>query len=200
MKAEVLGVDEVHSGRWLNLFNIHYRRPKKEGGFTGGIWSFVSRNKNPELGKLVTNAVVIVATVNRPEGKRLLISKEYRFPIGGYEWGFSAGLMDKNETPEAAAKRELFEETGLTVTKVVSVSPPIVSSAGLSDETVQMVFVEAEGELTTKNQEENEDIESWLFDYDAIVRLCDRTGEFEGVIIAAKAWPILYMFKQLGAL
>lgn len=194
---KVLSLERIATDRWLSMFRIFYEN--KNG--KKGTWTFVSRNKSPKLEEFPpTNAVIIVARVNRPEGWRLLITKEMRIVVGGYEYGFPAGLMEKGETPEAAATRELFEETGLTITKFIRVSPPIISSAGLSDETVQMVFVEAEGELSNKNLEENEDIEASLFDHETLVRLSQRTGEFEGVRIAAKAWPILYSLEQSGVI
>lgn len=38
-------------------------------------------------------------------------------------WGFPKGHPDKNETPLETAQRELFEETGLTVSKILSPQP-----------------------------------------------------------------------------
>ncbi len=39
---------------------------------------------------------------------------QYRFPTGTYEWEIPEGGADPGEEPEACAKRELREETGLT--------------------------------------------------------------------------------------
>lgn len=181
--------------RWLNLFSVFYENRGKNGN-----WVFASRNQNFEIDSpLRTNAVVIVPVVKTLDGERLLLIKEFRLPIRTYEYGFPAGLMDVDENAVDAAKRELEEETGLTVTNIIKSSPPVVSSAGLSDEIVEIVFVEAEGIISTDKQEASEDIESLLLDRAAVTRLCDRTGEFENVLISAKAWSILDSYKRFGS-
>lgn len=182
--------------RFLNLWYAKYQLPNEQQERT---WIFASRNnpprlKPPEKG----DAVVIVAFVDTAEGRRLLCTKEYRVPINAEEYGFPAGLIEPDEDTESAARRELPEETGLTVTKVLRVSPPIISSAGLSDESVQMVFVLAEGELSKKNLEDGEDIDSFLLTLREVSDLCQRQGKFAGVTIAAKAWPILLMLDLGG--
>jgi len=56
-------------------------------------------------------AVVIVALDG--EGRVLLLS-QYRHPVSGFVVELPAGLLDKpDETPFAAAQRELYEEAGL---------------------------------------------------------------------------------------
>jgi ADP-ribose pyrophosphatase len=181
--------ENTPSLRFLNLFTAQYKTlAGKEGK-----WTFASRSREPMLCPSV-NAVIVVAMVRTAAGPRLLCTSEFRIPIGCREYGFCAGLIDKGETPEQAAKRELKEETGLTVTKVVLTSPPLVSSAGLSDEAVHLVFVEAEGEISTAGQEANEDIKPFLADSETIERMVYMMEEFDGAI-AAKAWPVLMFFN-----
>ena len=54
-----------------------------------------------------------------------------------------AGLIDPGESAASAALRELLEETGYTAT-VLSVSPASCMSAGLTNETVQLVRVDVD--------------------------------------------------------
>ena len=46
------------------------------------------------------------------EKNRILLVRQYRLPAGQYLWELPAGRLDEGETPLAAAKRELVEETG----------------------------------------------------------------------------------------
>lgn len=114
-------------------------------------WSFAQRNNDRQ-------AVMIVATVNG----MLVVTKEYRVPIANYEIGFPAGLIDEGESIEEAAIRELKEETGLTVTKIKSVTPFLFNSPGITDESIAIVYAEAEGTPSTEFQEAAEDIETFL--------------------------------------
>lgn len=47
--------------------------------------------------------------------QKILLQKEYRFPVDTLSFEFPGGSMDTNETLENAAVRELREELGLTV-------------------------------------------------------------------------------------
>jgi 8-oxo-dGTP pyrophosphatase MutT (NUDIX family) len=53
---------------------------------------------------------------------------------------FPAGLLDSGEQPEAAALRELAEETGYRG-EVLEIGPAVSTTAGLSTETVHLVYV-----------------------------------------------------------
>ena len=57
----------------------------------------------------VSPAVVVVPVL--PDGS-ILTLWQYRYPIARSHWEVPAGRMDPGESPEAAAARELFEETG----------------------------------------------------------------------------------------
>ncbi|MDP6540214.1 MAG: NUDIX hydrolase [Planctomycetota bacterium] len=57
----------------------------------------------------ISDAVVVVPLL--PGGEFVLIG-QYRYPHGKTHWELPAGRMDAEETPLAAAERELLEETG----------------------------------------------------------------------------------------
>lgn len=179
--------------KWLNMFNIAFF--EKSG--REKTWQVATRQREP---KCVTrdfdrpDAVVIVPFHAGKE--KVVITKEYRVPLADYEFGFPAGLVDEGETIEAAARRELWEETGLKVTRLIKSGPPIYSSAGMTDESVVMVYVECEGEPSASGNEGTEQIEVLFATPEEASRLCsDPSLKFD-----AKAWLVLSRFAMHGDL
>jgi ADP-ribose pyrophosphatase len=117
-------------------------------------------------------------------------------PLAGFEYGFPAGLVDPGESVAAAVERELKEETGLQLTRIVRSGPPVYSSAGLTDESVAMVYVECEGTPSTAENQGTELIEVLLVTPADAERLCRQPGlKFD-----AKAWLVLDQFGRFGRL
>ena len=90
------------------------------------------------------DAVCIVAKTPRDT---LVMIREFRYPLNSWCVAFPAGLIDEGEDFATSATRELREETGYTFvpgSAVRALPQPGYSSTGLTDETVQVVFVEAE--------------------------------------------------------
>ena len=54
-----------------------------------------------------------------------------------------AGMQEKGETIEECIRRELYEETGLSVKKMLKILPPSYSAVGFSDTKTYIAFVEA---------------------------------------------------------
>ena len=119
-------VKKLTDYKWLNLFKLNSVNAKGKAV----DWIFASR-KNDPFKNNDPDAVVIVATVDTIEGKKIVITKEYRAPINDYEYGFPAGLIDTDKTIEYTVENELKEETGLNLKKIIGKSNIVVSSAGL---------------------------------------------------------------------
>ena len=67
---------------------------------------------------------VVVAAVNASD--EVLLLRRHRFIVDRMVWELPGGYIDEGEQPEAAAKRELLEETGFeaaTVEHLVSFQP-----------------------------------------------------------------------------
>ena len=152
-KAEVLTRKCMASGKWLILEEILY----KDIHGQERKWESVSRIRK-------TGAVAIIAIMKPSE--RLILVRQFRPPATGHVIEFPAGLIDENETPEMAAVRELFEETGYSG-RITSVTPSLYSSPGLSAEAVHLVNMEID-ETDPKNQnpetdfDDGEHIETFL--------------------------------------
>jgi ADP-ribose pyrophosphatase len=190
--VDILRTERLTREEWVNLFVRTYRRGDREGR-----WVFASRRADPPLPARGLDAVVIVPTLLAAgEPPRLVVTREYRIPLGDHEYAFPAGLAEEGESPEQAARRELREETGLELLDVTRVSPVTYSSAGLTDEAVVIVFATARRPADCRQcLDETEDIEVLLLDYRQVCELCDSGKRVNG-----RAWPILYMFQQLGRL
>lgn len=186
---------KITDERWLNLFQ---REIKNKKGISK-TWTFASRASDPadSISNKKPDAVIIAAIVDNPdEPYRHVCTAEFRPAIGGFEFGFPAGLIDKGETAAEAAKRELYEETGL-IFKANKLSPiRLVSSAGMSDECVQIVFGTARGKISTENQEDSENIQTHLLTESQVKILVNQDTPLNCIGWSDKAWPILVSFSQ----
>jgi len=152
---EIKKIDKITDNVHLNMFQIAY----SDRNGNEKKWQFASRLAQPKCATGEFNlpdAVVIVPFHQKK--KKLVVIKEFRVPLGGYQYGFPAGLIDENETLEEASRRELKEETGLNLSHVCHISPPLYSSSGMTDESVAMVFAECDGEPSNRLNESSEDI------------------------------------------
>ncbi len=144
--------------RHLNLFELDVHHGEKVRP-----WIFASRRETPRPGATHPgDAVVVIALVERQGEPCLLMIREFRPVLGAHKLSLPAGIIDPGEDAATAAARELWEETGLRLRRVAHVSPPVASSAGLTDETVVYVYGEAEGDFSQIHLEEHEHIDARL--------------------------------------
>jgi ADP-ribose pyrophosphatase len=116
------------------------------------------------------------AVVMAVDARRVLLVRQYRLPARRLLWELPAGKVDAGETPLAAAKRELREETGYRARrwkKLVSYYP----SPGFVDE--RMTIFLASGLVPGEaGPMDDERIECRWFPAAEIERLI-RAGKFE---------------------
>lgn len=188
---EIKEARKLTDEKWLNLFDVKY--VAKTGDEKS--WQLATRQKEPKCvtGRYDRPDAVVIVAFHKVKDK-MVITREYRVPLNDYEYGFPAGLIDGGESVEQATRRELREETGLTVSRFIKMSPPIYSSAGMTDESVAMVYVECEGTPSNTANTEFELIEVLLITPAEALRMCsDVTLKFD-----AKAWLEISQFAENG--
>lgn len=170
-----IGVNKVHEGRFITSYNAEYETSlgnKK-------IYEMVSRDKNitslEDIAREKCDAVVLIVT--SADGEKLLLNKEYRMAVGGFAYNFPAGLIDAGETPEVAAKRELWEETGLNLFAIDEVLPLSFSGVGITNERSCCVLGKAEGEFSPSTSDE-EEIEARWYTKDEVRELLKTSTAF----------------------
>ena len=171
---QIRKITKQTDNRFVNLYElgVTYRT----GG--EGKYFMASRIGKPEDLKLVTQE-------NHPDGvgiyalygenhDRVVLVRQYRYPIGGFIYEFPAGLVEKGESFREAAVRELHEETGLTL-HPLDVPPeyeaPRFMTVGLTDESCAVVYGYAEGTVSRRYMEDTEEIEIVLADREEVRRI-----------------------------
>ena len=187
-------LEKLTDNPFLNLYHI---------GFTDklgqpGNYYFASRNDQEKL-KIKTRENtpegLVVYAVTKEKNPRIALVREYRFPMDDTIYSLPAGLIEKGETKEEAAKREMKEETGMTFQEYTegndSFRNSFLLAPGITDEAGCAVF----GYLTdTKGgaeQESSEWIEPCLVDKREARRILAEEK------VAVRCAFLLFQFLQM---
>jgi ADP-ribose pyrophosphatase len=108
--------------------------------------------------------------------KTVALVKQYRRPAQKYLYEIPAGSLDKNENPEAGARRELEEEIGVTAGKVEKLTEFYVSPGFLSEK--MFMFLATDLTETAQNLEADEILEIEKFTFEQAFEMM-RKNEIE---------------------
>ncbi len=140
-----LAIEKKLDGEFIHRYDLTYETA--DGGRK--VYEMISRNGDirgmKELNPGVPDAVVLI--MHDAAGEKVLLNKEFRLATGAWVYNFPAGLIDEGEKPEESAKRELWEETGLTLRTIEDIIPISYSAVGFSNETNVCVVGTADGEF-----------------------------------------------------
>lgn len=174
---KIKGVHAKTQNPHLNLYELEAVN-KKGGQFP---YYLASRGKKTEELKLNTrkNSPDGVVIFSVKKGKtdaedQVVLVRQYRYTIDDYIYELPAGLVEKGEDYHLAAMREMKEETGLAL-HPLSVDPgyerPFFTSVGMTDESCAAVYGWVTGEISSRFQEDSEEIEVVLADRSEAARI-----------------------------
>ena len=172
------GIKKQTDNRFLNLYEL-------DATFRDGSrapYYVASRRKTADLLKAATHdnhadGMILYGVYGEKKDKVVLV-RQFRYPVGDYVYEFPAGLVEPDEDMLDAGIREMYEETGLEFTPVKT-SRPFFTSIGMTDESCGTVFGYCSGEPSNAHQEGSEDIQVVLADRDE----CRRILKEENVAI-----------------
>ena len=186
------GIKKQTDNRFLNLYEL-------DATFRDGSrapYYVASRRKSVDSLKAATgdshaDGVILYGVYGESKDKVVLI-RQYRFPLGGYCYEFPAGLVEPNEDMLDAGIREMYEETGLQFTPVKT-ARPYFTTIGMTDESCGTVFGYCSGEPSNVHQEGSEDIQVVLADREE----CKRILKEENVAIMC-AYMLMHFIASEG--
>lgn len=151
-----IGLEKREQGKYITRYNLTYlTEDEKEKQY-----EMISRNGDitgfSQLHEKGADAVVMM--IHNEDHSKILLNREFRLAVGEWVYNFPAGLIDKGETPEVAARRELQEETGLILDEIEDVLRESYGAVGFSNEKNICIVGKASGtfQKSTSSVEEIE--------------------------------------------
>lgn len=191
----IKGIKKLTDNRFLNLYEL-------DASFRDGSsasYYVASRRKDADQLKAVTRDSrpdgVILYGVHGQKRDKLVLVRQFRYPVNGYVYEFPAGLVEPGEDMLDAGIREMYEETGLQFTPVDagSYSRPFFTTVGMTDESCGTIFGYCSDKPTNIHQEGSEDIQVVLADRAE----CRRILEEENVAIMC-AYMMMHFIASEG--
>jgi len=179
-KYEVIEKETVWEGKFLRGVGITYR----DSHSILRTWESVERRNCDGI-------VAVVPFTN--EGEAIFI-RQFRPPVNNHVIEFPAGLNDRGESAEDAARRELLEETGYEAKEMMFLAKGPLSS-GSSGEILTAYLARGLIFRGIGQRDETEDIEVLKVPVDEVYGRLSRM-EAEGNFIDLKIFGLMEMAKR----
>ncbi len=205
-------IEILYENRFLKCYDLQYaagkhyyeasRRERDD---------LVVRKPDQEFREMLPDAVTIAVILHLPGNEtRLLMSYEYRYPVGQFLLSPVAGLLDPEDKNSRdplvnAAVREIREETGLTVKdsdRVYVLNPCAFSTPGMTDESNAFLCAEITldnlDELNQNGAEGTEWFEGFeLLDRERAKQIFREGRDEHGNFFSLAAWMVLSIYLSL---
>lgn len=187
-------VRKLTDNAYLNLYNV-----KATSIHNTPVDYFVaSRAKSEKEMKLSTGENppdgVIIYSLYGEKKDRVVLVRQYRYPLDDYVYELPSGLVDQGEDYRQAGIREMKEETGLDfspLTPDTLYERPFFTSVGMTDECCATVYGYASGQISREGLEDTEDLEVVLADREEVRRILKE----ERVAIMC-AYMLMHFLKE----
>lgn len=179
---EVIEKETVWEGKFLRGVGITYR----------DSWGIVRKWESVER----RNCDGIVAVIPFTDEGEAIFIRQFRPPVNNHVIEFPAGLNDRGESAEDAARRELLEETGYEAKEMVFLAKGPLSS-GSSGEILTVYLARGLIFKGIGQRDETEDIEVLKIPVDEVYGRLSRM-EAGGNFIDLKIFGLLEMAKRVS--
>ena len=153
------GIRKIHEGKFITRYDVDYVTAEGHAK----TYEIISRNRDITTLEALQNkkADSVIMILTDKDGERILVNREYRMAMAQWIYNFPAGLIDPGETPEESARRELWEETGLKLTRIDDILDNSYSAVGFANERNVCVFGTAAGEFRKSTSDAEEIVPGW---------------------------------------
>lgn len=163
-----LGLKKLHQGRFVTRYDLRYQT----AGGKEKVYEMISRENDIKSQRQLWDhgAEAVIMLLTDGADRHVLLLREFRMATGEAVYNIPAGLVEPGESIIEAARRELREETGLTLSSVREILPASYNAVGFSNEKNACLIGTAEGVIRESSSEE-EEIECGWYDRSAVRKL-----------------------------
>ena len=205
-------IETLYETRFLKCYDLQYEEGKHYYEVSRrGKKDLVAAKTEAEAREMLPDAVTIAVVLHLPGGEtRLLMTYEYRYPVGQFLLSPIAGLLDPEDKDCAdplvtAAIREIKEESGLDVKasdRVYVLNPCAFTTPGMTDESNAFLCAEITlDSLDGLNQKGAVGTEMFngyeLLDKERARKIFQAGRDEHGNFYSLPAWMVLSIFLTM---
>lgn len=183
-KIELQNIKNVYNGKYIKMYEMEYLNLDGKSK----TYEMASRYNILSENDILSNEASGVSLIIFNESyDKILLLKEFRMATNTTVVNFVSGLIDKNEFPLETAMRELKEETGLDITRVIGILPEAYSAIGITNEKTITIICTAKGNFS-QSTSPNELIETNWYSKDDVKKIISECTCASNVCLFSYLW------------